>query len=86
MLTSAEITTRARQQPFAPFRIVTSSGETYDVLHPDLIMVGQRDIVVGTPNLNVPTTYDLLVRLAIMHVTALQDLPQAVPPTGNGEK
>jgi hypothetical protein len=86
MLTSGEIKARARQQPFVPFRIVTSSGETCDVFHPDLTMVGSRDIHVGTPNIKDPTTYDSVARLAIMHVTALQDLPKAVPPAGNGEK
>lgn len=84
MLTPGSIHARARQQPFTPFRITTSSGETFDVTHPDLIMVGTRDLVIGIPSAHSPAQYDDIARVAIMHVTSLRDLPQPSPPTANG--
>jgi hypothetical protein len=40
---------------------------------------------VGTAHPNKPTFYNSTARLAIMHVTALEDLPvEAGPPTKNG--
>jgi hypothetical protein len=85
MFSRNDILARVRQQPFEPFRIVTRSGQTYEVRHPDLIMVGQRDLHVGTANANDPTTYDQVTRLAIMHITALEDLPSPTSQGGNGE-
>jgi hypothetical protein len=86
MLTSNDVKARARQQPFAPFRLVTSSGEAYDVFHPDLIMVGARDVIIGTPSVGDPTQHDLVTRVAILHITAFQDLPKATKPGVDGEK
>ena len=40
----------ARRKPFEPFRITLTTGETYDVRHPDLIMVGRRAAIVGIPS------------------------------------
>lgn len=84
MLTANDIDARVRQRPFQPLRIVTSSGETYDVLHPDLILIGHRDISVGLLGTASPKYYDQIARIAIMHITAIHDLPVAAPP-GNGQ-
>jgi hypothetical protein len=85
MFTPAVIRARLQQRPFVPLRIVTSSGQTFDVRHPDLAMVGVREVTVGTGTLDSPTFYDDQTRIAIMHITALQDLPTPAAPTGNGQ-
>ena len=36
-----------RQQPFKPFRVVMSSGESYDVRHPEMAWVTKNDLLVG---------------------------------------
>ena len=36
-----------RQQPFKPFRLVMSSGESYEVRHPEMAWVTMNDIYVG---------------------------------------
>jgi hypothetical protein len=86
MFTADDIQARVRQQPFVPLRIVTSAGETFDVYHPDLIMVGRRSLTIGTASAENPTQYELTTRVAILHITALADLPNPVPPTGNGQQ
>ena len=35
------------QQPFRPFRLVMSSGERYEVRHPERAFLTERDLVVG---------------------------------------
>lgn len=85
MLTTDDIRTRVHQRPFRPLRIVTSSGETYDVLHPDLILFGKRDIIVGLLTGEPSTYYDQIARIAIMHITALHDLPAPPAPPSNGQ-
>ncbi len=83
MFTSDQIQERVLARPFVPLRIVTSSGQTFDLYHPDLIMVGRRDLHLGTASPQNPRQYERVTRVAIMHVTALEDLPS---PTqgGNG--
>lgn len=84
MFTPEAVQSRLRDRPFIPVRIVTTTGQTYDVFHPDLVMVGQRALIIGTPSAANPTTFDQVTRVALLHVTELRDLPTPVSPTGNG--
>jgi hypothetical protein len=85
MLTSNDIRNRLSQRPFLPVRIVTSSGESYTVTHPDLVLVGRREITIGIATPQYPTDYEQLARVSILHITALEDLPISAPSGGNGQ-
>jgi len=39
---------------------------------------------IGTPDPATPTIYDRIVRVALVHVVALEDLPVASPASTNG--
>ena len=86
MFTADDIHTRIRQQPFMPMRVVTSAGESYDIYHPDLVMVGRRYLLVGTASSENPKTFDTESRVSIMHITAIENLPAPSSPEGNGRK
>jgi hypothetical protein len=73
--------TRAR--PFRPFRIVLTDGATYDIQHPELLMVGVRDIVIGIAAAPAPTLFVRPVIADLLHVVRAEPLPDA-PPQGNG--
>ena len=85
MFRPEDIQARVRRQPFQPLRIVTSAGQTFDVYHPDLIMVGQRDLTIGTASAESPTVYDRQTHVALMHVTDLEDLSATARPEGAGQ-
>ena len=36
------------QRPFRPFRLVMSSGQTYEVRHPEMALLTRTDLLVGT--------------------------------------
>lgn len=42
-----EIRNHLRKQPFQPFRIYLSNGLSYDVRHPEFMLVGQRDVIIA---------------------------------------
>jgi hypothetical protein len=84
MFTPEEVDERLHQRPFAPFRIVTSAGPTFDVFHPDLVLVGRRSLIIGTASSENPRHYELTTRVAMMHITDLEDLPAPAPSQGNG--
>jgi len=68
------------QQPFQPFRLVMSSGRTYDVRHPEMAMLTRTDLLVGVGEIenNVPAEFDIC---SLLHVTAIEPLPRS---TSNG--
>jgi hypothetical protein len=39
MFNPDDILSRVRQQPFVPVRIIISSGQQFDILHPDTIPI-----------------------------------------------
>jgi hypothetical protein len=85
MLTSDDMRARVRREPFVPVRIHTSDGESYDVYHPDLIMIGRRALVVGTASADDPATFELTSQVALLHVTAIEDLPIASGHSSDGQ-
>ena len=85
MFSADDIQARLRERPFSPIRIVTTTGQTYDVSHPDLVLVGRRFLIIGTPTAENPSIADQVTRLAMVHVTELRDLSKpAGPANGAG--
>jgi hypothetical protein len=84
MYSPEQIQARLREKPFRPLRIVGSEGLRFDIYHPDLILVGTNDIMIGHANPAGPTIYDRVTRLALIHLVAIEELPVAAA-SGNGQ-
>ena len=65
------------QQPFKPFRLVMSSGQLYEVRHPEMAMLTRTSILVGidVAEDGVPAEFKIC---SLLHVTAVEPLPSAV--------
>ena len=85
MFSADDVQARLKQTPFVPLRIVSTSGQTYNVPHPDLVLVGRRYIIIGTPSNENPTQFEAESRVAVLHIADLQDMPHGVAPQSNGE-
>ena len=79
-----DIQNRLRERPFVPLRVVTGSGQAYDIRHPDLVLVGRRALIIGTASNDNPTQFETASRVAVMHVVDLQDLPTSASSESNG--
>jgi hypothetical protein len=82
MFTPTDLRDRIKALPFAPVRIITSTGQSFDVYHPDLVMVGKRFLEIGLPSAEDPRLFEAVTRVAILHLTALEDLPARTSPDG----
>lgn len=81
IFTGEDIKGHLRTRPFTPLRFITSTGQAYDVYHPDLVWVGLRSIMIGTPSPDNPSLYDMVTRVALVHIMEIRDLPMpAAPP------
>lgn len=72
-----DILQRTRRQPFVPFRIVTTTGQTYDIYHPDQAFAARRCVTV--PLLGPDGRTDRGSEVAYLHITELQELPTLTP-------
>ncbi len=82
-MTQEELKEYARRQQFEPFRVILTTGATYDIHHPDLILVGRRSAIIGLTNEPGGTAYDRTLKVDLLHVVGAQELP-ASPPGSNG--
>ena len=61
------------QRPFKPFRLVMSSGQAYEVRHPEMAMLTRTDMVVGTDIADdgVPAEFKIC---SLLHVATIEPL------------
>jgi hypothetical protein len=81
-MSAEELRDALRQQPFGPFRIVLTDSMTYDIRHPDLLLVGMRTATVGLTGGTGQTFYERTVKVDLLHIIRIEPLE---PAPKNGE-
>ena len=85
-MTADAVFARLRRRPFVPFRLILSSGTTYDILHPKMLFVSKSGITVAIYDQNQrPSPDEIPVReslVSFLHVAATEDLPQPTMRAG----
>ncbi|HUY36173.1 MAG TPA: hypothetical protein VMV69_25770 [Pirellulales bacterium] len=68
-------------RPFRPFRLVMSSGQAYEVRHPEMAMLTRTDMLVGTDIAEdgVPAEFKIC---PLFHVATVEPLGLARPQAG----
>ena len=81
-----ELRDAIRQQPFEPFRIVLTDGASFDITHPDLLLVGKRTAVVGLTGQPGQTFYERTIKVDLLHIIRIEPFQtaSASPPNGPG--
>ena len=64
-----------RQRPFVPFRIHLDDGRTIDIRHPELMMLGKRTAVIGTPAADetIPV-FEELFTVSLSHIVTIEPI------------
>jgi hypothetical protein len=63
------------RRPFQPVRIVLSSGQAYEIRHPEMALLTRTDLLVGVDIAEdgVPAEFKIL---SLLHVTAIEPITQ----------
>jgi hypothetical protein len=61
------------QRPFQPFRLVMSSGKSYEVRHPEMAMLTRSDILVGVDETEDGVPAEFMI-CSLLHVSAIEPL------------
>jgi hypothetical protein len=66
------------RQPFVPLRLHLTDGKTYDIRHPEMIIVTSREVYVGreetSPGSGIAKGLDLV---SLLHVVRVEQIPFA---------
>lgn len=61
-----------QKRPFQPIRISSSSGESYEVRHPEMAWLTRTELLIGiAERRGFPSRYRAL---ALLHITAVESL------------
>jgi hypothetical protein len=64
------------RRPFQPLRLILSSGQSYEIRHPEMALLTRTDILVGTgvADDGVPSEVKIL---SLLHVTAIEPIERS---------
>ena len=83
-MTREDLIEHIRRQPFEPFRMTLTTGRTFDIYHPDQVMILRREAIIGVVNAPGGVIIDRPVHADVFHIVTVDPLPLA--PTGsNGQ-
>jgi hypothetical protein len=69
-----DVEKRLRQRPFAPFRKYLNDGAVYEVMHPELVLLGRRSLVLGLTADPQATVYDRTVDVDLLHIVRMENV------------
>lgn len=73
-MTAKDLLIRIKKHPFSPFRVIVSDGATYDVRHPDQIVVGRDSVTIGIRGES-EELFEAMDLVDLIHVVRLEPLP-----------
>lgn len=68
-----DIIQHVRKQPFQPVRVFISDGSSYDIRHPEMMMVGRSEVVIGLLS-NGDDIYDRFAYCDPVHITRIEPI------------
>ena len=79
-MSSNDIRSAVRKIPFEPFRIQVSDGSAYDVIHPELVMIGVSSVIIGvSPAGESKPFYERTETVSIRHIVKLLPIQPKEP-------
>lgn len=79
-MTASKLVKRLDRKPFEPFRICVSSGESYDVLNPQMVALAKSRVFIALPNADRPAL------VSYLHIAALETLSNGHSRRGRGPR
>ena len=74
-----ELTELLRTRPFVPLRIHMTDGHTYEIYHPDLVLVLRQRVDIGVQPDPVTGVLERVEHCSLLHIVRVEELPPATP-------
>ena len=78
-----ELVKLLRRRPFLPLRLHMTDGQTYDIHHPDLVMVSRSYATIGTTPDPGTGVLEHVEYCSLLHIVRVEEL-QTAATSGNG--
>jgi hypothetical protein len=74
-----ELTELLRTQPFVPLRIHLTDGQSYDIRHPDWVLVLRQRVDIGLQPDPGTGVLERVAHYSLLHIVRVEELPLATP-------
>jgi hypothetical protein len=78
MVTSSQIQSYVKAEPFRPFQLNMASGKTFDIRHPEMIKVAKTYLLVFTYDRNNPELIEQWETVSLMLIESVSHLESPV--------
>jgi hypothetical protein len=82
---SEELLDIMNRRPFQPYRFTFTGGETYDLTHPEMMIVGRSLVSFGTPSSEDERIAETFFYMSLLHIVKFEPLPKSAK-SQNGKK
>jgi hypothetical protein len=79
-----ELISLIRKQPFRPLRLILTDGQSYDIRHPDQVIVSRGLVDIGVGPDTATGVVDRIDHCSLLHVVRVEELQSSAPDGGNG--
>jgi hypothetical protein len=81
-----DIDARLRATPFSPLRIVTASGETFEIAEPNTVILAGQHLIIGVAMPERSRVAGRVVYVAVGHITSMDHLSPSTTATASRRK
>ena len=79
-----DIQLHLKRQPFQTIRLTLTDGRTYEVRHPEMVLLGRTALILGLMgSTNDDLVYDRAVDISLLHIMQIEVLGTPVSPSAN---
>ena len=78
-----ELVELLRTKPFNPLRITMTDGKTYDIRHPDLVMVSRGRVDIGVPMEPGGYVMERVEHCSLLHIVRVEPIAGAAASPGS---
>jgi hypothetical protein len=79
IMRAEELMELLRAQPFVPLRIHMTDGQTYDIRHPDMVLVLRQRVDIGLQPDPATGVLERVEHCSLLHIVRIEELPPAAP-------
>ena len=73
-------------RPFKPHRFTFTTGETYELTHPEMMIVGRSLVTFGIPTEENVRIADRQFHMSLLHIVRVEPIArESKPENGNGK-
>ena len=75
-MNASEVAKLIRSVPFSPLRFYLSDGRSFDIAHPEMVIVDATQMIIGRPSPRIEGVAESVQFYSLLHITGAEKIQQ----------